>query len=94
MVNIQKTKQNFLITKSEKVYLDNLSFQESLIINIKFLDFENKEEIVLYSIKEVSSFSLIKKRNKAKSHSRFMIKRGMLWFYSHKFIMKIQIARQ
>jgi len=53
MVNIQKTKQNFLITKSEKVYLDNLSFQESLVMNIKFLEFENKEELVLYSIKDV-----------------------------------------
>ena len=53
MVNIQKTKQNFLITKSKKVYLDNLSFQESLVMNIKFLEFENKEELVLYSIKDV-----------------------------------------
>ena len=53
MVNIQKTKQNFLITKSEKVYLDNLSFQESLVMNIKFVAFENNEELVLYSIKDV-----------------------------------------
>lgn len=56
MVNIQKTKQNFLITKSEKVYLDNLSFQESLVMNIKFLDFSNKDELVLYSIKDVKFY--------------------------------------
>ena len=78
-ITIIKTGEKIFLPKSEKMYIDTLTTEDNLEIHLKFLQFRNKREILLYNskAKEVrftSYFSILISR----SISLFMMIRTSL----------------
>ena len=51
-ITLLKTKEKYLIAKSEKLFIDSFSLEDSLSVNIRLMNFKNKEEIFLYKTKK------------------------------------------
>ena len=46
---VKKTGEKLYLPKAEKMYIDSLTTDDNLEINIKFLHFRNKQEVLLYN---------------------------------------------
>ena len=53
---IEKTGEKHFLHKSEKIYIDTLTTEDNLEINLKFLYFKNKSSVLLYNTKAKEVF--------------------------------------
>ena len=47
-----KSREKFIIAKSEKLFIDSYSLDDSLSIKIRFMNFSNIEDVLLYKAKK------------------------------------------